>query len=115
MTRRTALFAAVAVGQLVVLYAPRAPSIGGAPGLDKLVHVTLFAVVVATGLRSSAPRWLVVVVSVVQAPVSEVLQAVLLPDRSGDVLDLVADLAGCAIGWLAVEGWARRRRGRMDR
>jgi len=113
VTRRTALFAAVVVAQLVVLYAPRAPSTGGVPGLDKLVHLTVFALVTATGLRSTAPRWVVLLVSVVQAPVSEVLQLTVLAHRDGELLDVVADLAGCAAGWLAVEGWARRRRGRM--
>lgn len=113
MTRRTLLFAAVVAGQLVVLYAPRAPSTGGTPGIDKLVHVAVFALVVVTGMGSTAPGWAVVIASVVQAPVSEVLQATLLPHRSGDPLDLVADLAGCALGWALVAGWARRRRGRM--
>lgn len=104
MSRRGWLFAAVVAGQLIVLYAPRAPSTGGLPGFDKLVHLLVFGLVVLTGVRAGAPRWLVLLVSVVQAPVSELLQATLLPNRSGDPLDLLADLLGCASGW-----WVARR------
>ena len=104
MSARRWLFAAAVVGQLVVLYAPRAPSSGGVPGLDKVVHVLVFAAVLGLGWWAGAPRPLVLVVSVVQAPVSELLQWTLLPHRSGDLLDLVADLVGCALGW-----WVARR------
>ena len=94
------LFALVLAGQLVVLYAPRAPSTGGVPGLDKVVHVVVFGLVVWAGLRAGVARPLVFLVSVVQAPVSELLQATLLAHRSGDPFDVVADLVGCALGWL---------------
>ena len=100
MSRRQVLFALVLAGQLVVLYAPRAPSAGGFPGVDKLVHVVVFGLVVAAGLRARVSRPLVFLVSVVQAPVSELLQATVLPHRSGDPLDVVADLLGCVLGWL---------------
>ena len=102
--RRRWHFAAVVVGQLVVLYAPRAPSTGGVPGLDKVVHVLVFMAVVFIGLRAAAPRWLVALLSVVHAPVSELLQETLLANRSGDVGDLAADLVGCVLGW-----WVARR------
>ena len=98
------LLAAVVLAQLVVLYAPRAPSTGGVPGLDKVVHVLVFAVVAAVGLRARVPRWVVLLLTVGHAPVSELVQATLLPGRSGDPLDLLADLAGCALGW-----WVPRR------
>ncbi len=104
MSARRWLFAAAVVGQLVVLYAPRAPSTGGVPGLDKVVHVLVFAVVLGLGWWAGAPRPLVLALSVVQAPVSELLQSTLLPHRSGDPLDLAADLVGCALGW-----WVARR------
>ncbi len=113
MRRRTLLLAAAVVVQLVVLYAPRAPSEAGVPGIDKVVHLSVFALVMVAGLRSTAPRWLVLVLTVVHAPVSEVLQSALLAHRDGNVPDAVADLVGCALGWALVEGWTRRRRGRM--
>ena len=102
MSPRRWLFAAAVVGQLVVLYAPRAPSTGGVPGLDKVVHVLVFAVVLGLGWWAGVPRPLVLTVSVVQAPVSELLQWAVLPHRSGDLFDLVADLVGCALGWWVV-------------
>lgn len=99
MNRRRLLFALVLAGQLVVLYAPRTPSTGGVPGVDKVVHVAVFALVVWAGLRAGVARSLVLLVSVVHAPVSELLQATLLPNRSGEPLDVVADLLGCALGF----------------
>jgi VanZ family protein len=104
VNRRTLLFAVAVLAQLVALYAPRAPSEGGVPHLDKVVHLLLFAAVVCTGLRAGAPRWVVLMLSVVQAPVSELLQWAVLPHRDGDLRDLLADLIGCALGW-----WLARR------
>lgn len=114
MNRRRLLFALVLAGQLVVLYAPRTPSSGGVPGVDKVVHVTVFALVVWAGLRAGVARPLVLLVSVVHAPVSELLQATLLSNRSGEPLDVVADLLGCALGWLTA-GWLAARRDMMVR
>jgi hypothetical protein len=53
---------------------------------------------------------LAAVVFAVHAPVSEVLQHVLLPGRSGDVWDAVVDLVGVGLGVLALVVGARRRR-----
>jgi VanZ family protein len=90
---------AVAV-QLVVLYSPD----GGGPLLfpqsDKVVHVAVFLVPVALAVVAGFRRWLVVAVFAAQAVLSEVVQAVFLPHRSGDVLDAVADLTGVALGVL---------------
>ena len=43
-------------------------------------------------------RRVVAAVFAAQAVLSEVVQAMLLPHRSGDVLDAVADLTGVALG-----------------
>ena len=90
---------AVAV-QVVVLYAPEG---GGAPlfpNADKVVHVVVFLVPVALALLAGFRRGVVVLVFAAQAVLSEVVQALLLPHRSGDVLDVVADLTGVALGVL---------------
>ena len=55
------------------------------------------ALAVVAGFR----RRVVVAVFAAQAVLSEVVQAVLLPHRSGDVVDAVADLTGVALGVLA--------------
>lgn len=104
---RWILALAVAV-QLAVLYDPRVPSAGGlagVPGLDKVVHLVVFAAVMVVARRSGLRTWLVLALTVVHAPVSEILQATLLPHRSGDWHDVVADLCGCALGW-----WLTRHR-----
>lgn len=104
---RAGLALAVLV-QLVVLYDPTAPSVGGLEsvgGLDKLVHAGVFALVVVAGRRAGLPRLPLLLLSVVHAPVSEAIQVVLLPARTGDPWDVVADLVGCLLGW-----WLTRER-----
>jgi VanZ family protein len=91
------LYAAVAV-QLVVLYAPSPPSVSPFPGSDKVVHVLVFLVPVAVALLVGLTPRLVVLLFSAHAVVSEVVQALLLTGRSGDPLDVVADLAGVALG-----------------
>ncbi|MGH8825705.1 MAG: VanZ family protein [Jiangellaceae bacterium] len=100
MTARL-LFGVAVLAQLVVLYAPDAPAGPVAvPHLDTVVHVAVFAAVVWSGRRAGLPVWPLVVISVVQAVGSEAVQAALLPGRSGDPGDVVADLAGIALGVL---------------
>ena len=71
------------------------------PGADKVVHLLLFALLSATArLRFGQAWWLLVLVSA-YAVGSEVVQAVALDERSGDVVDVVADLLGAGLGWLA--------------
>jgi VanZ family protein len=88
------------VGQLVVLYSPD----GGGPPLfpqgDKVVHLLVFLVPVALAVIAGYRRRVVVAVFAVQAVLSEVVQAVFLPHRSGDPLDALADLTGVALGVL---------------
>jgi len=94
---RTA-FALAVLLQLVVLYAPRAPSTGGVPGVDKAVHLAVFGLAAWTGLRAGVPGRLLLPLLLAHAVVSEVLQHLVLPDRSGDPLDAVADAAGVLLG-----------------
>ncbi len=93
------LLLSVAV-QLVVLYSPE----GGGPALfpqaDKVVHLGVFLVPVALAVVAGLRRWVVGAVFATQAVLSEVVQAVFLPHRSGDPLDALADLTGVALGVL---------------
>lgn len=100
-----AAFAGAVLVQLVVLYAPSGPGAGPFPHSDKVVHVTVFLVPVFVALAAGMTRWLVVAVFGAHAVVSEVVQAWVLPTRSGDVWDVVADLVGVSLGvglWLVV-------------
>lgn len=94
---RTLLGLAVLV-QVVVLYAP---SGGGAtlfPQADKVVHVLVFLVPVTVALLAGLRPALVVGAFAAQAVVSEVVQGTMLPTRSGDPVDVLADLVGIGLG-----------------
>ncbi len=91
--------AAAVLVQLVVLYVPTAPGVPLFPGADKVIHLLVFAVPVLLLLLAGAEPRVVVGVLALHAGVSEVVQGALLPDRSGDPVDALADLAGVALGW----------------
>lgn len=97
---RAGLALAVLV-HLVVLYAPRAPAAPGPVWLDKVVHVTIFAAVGLAAAWAGLPRRPVVLLLLGHAVVSELLQWLVLPDRSGDPWDSVADAGGVALAVLA--------------
>ncbi len=106
------LAVAVAV-QLVVLYAPSSPADPRFAGADKVVHVLVFLVPVTVALLAGGPLRLVVGVFAAHAVVSEVVQGAALTARSGDALDVVADLVGVGLGvlaWALVGRVAARRR-----
>lgn len=101
--------------QVIALYGPP-PSVGPVdtglfPHADKVGHLFGFAVpsLLAGLLRSRA----VVVLLVVHALTSELLQGWLTSDRVMDVLDAAANLAGIALGltlaWLVNRRVAHRR------
>ena len=99
-------FVLTVIAQLVVLYWPRSPSTGGLP-IDKLVHAVVFGAVLAAAAWAGLRPRLVGVVLLAHAVVSELVQHYLLPNRSGDWTDAVAD----AIGVLIVTLFLWRRRG----
>jgi hypothetical protein len=98
-------FVLVVALHLAVLYWPRAPSTGGLP-IDKVVHASIFAVVLWVGARAGVPVLPLIAVLVVHAVVSELIQHFLLAHRDGDPLDSLADLTGVLIVTLLL----RRRR-----
>ncbi|MEP7191566.1 MAG: VanZ family protein [Actinomycetota bacterium] len=105
---RVALFVAVAV-QLIALYLPRAPAGPPVTGLDKVVHICIFAAPALAALMAGIrARWVLGILAV-HAPLGELIQHFALPQRSGDVLDVMADSAGIALGSLAYLVWNRRQ------
>jgi len=95
---------------LAALYWPRVEVQGPVTWTDKVVHVLLFAAPTVAGLLTGIRPALLVAVVAAHAPVSELVQHYLLPDRSGDLWDAVADLGGVVLGvTLVVVGRARRR------
>jgi hypothetical protein len=105
------LLVALAV-QLVVLYSPQ--GVGGpqVSGIDKVVHVLIFAAPALAALMAGFSRrrllWALGILAL-HAPVSELIQHLALPQRSGDVLDAVADLSGVALAATVYVVWSRRQ------
>jgi hypothetical protein len=115
-SRRWLVLAATVAVNLALLYWPRAPGPGaldGVAGLDKIVHLATFASVAWAGLRAGLPtRWWLPLLAG-HAVLSEVLQHALLPHRSGDPFDAVADVVGVLAGWWwARASWGSDRSGR---
>ncbi|GAA4416676.1 hypothetical protein GCM10023169_11830 [Georgenia halophila] len=108
---RSAVVAVSLVVQLLVLYMPDAPDAPGGveiPGADKAAHLLVFAAVSYAALRAGVPRTLVVGYGLGQALLSELVQHLWLPLRTGDPLDLLADLAGVALALTLTRALARR-------
>lgn len=108
---RRVVFAAAVVVQLVALYLPRVPSTGGleVPGADKVVHALVFALVMLTGILAGInAKWLAPIL-VGHAVISELVQYALLPHRTGDPLDGLADVAGILLGWYLAGMFTRHR------
>lgn len=94
---------AALVAHLLALYLPASagPALLPIPGLDKVVHLAVFAVPVGLLVLLTGRRLLVGGAFAVHAAVSEVVQARFVPGRAGDGWDAVFDLAGIALGLFA--------------
>jgi VanZ family protein len=104
------VFVVVLVAHLASLYWPRIGIAGPETWTDPVVHVLLDLAPTVTGLLAGVrPAYLVGLLAL-HAPVSELVQHYLLPNRSGDVWDAVADLSGVVLGVTSVVvGRALRR------
>ena len=97
------------VMQLIAVYLSGGPPGPAINGLDKVVHVFIFAAPAFAALMAGIRiRWAVGILAV-HAPVSELIQHFGLPHRSGDVLDVMADLGGVVLGGCAYMVWTRRQ------
>lgn len=97
------------VAQLTALYWPVVPAGPSVPGLDKLVHISIFAGPALAALMAGISAPWVFGILVMHAPLSELIQHFALAHRGGDVFDLMADLAGIALGAVAYLVWNRRQ------
>ena len=104
------VFGVLLVAHLAALYWPRVEIQGPVTWTDKVVHVLLFLAPTVAGLLAGLRPVQLVGLLALHAPVSELLQQHLLPHRSGDVGDAVADFAGVVLGVTSVVvGRALRR------
>lgn len=94
-----ALFFGAVVAQMYGLYAPDMPvQDASIPNFDKIGHFTIFAAVAVTGSWLRFSPWWLGGILVTHAALSEVIQSLLLPHRSGDPWDFATDIIGTAIG-----------------
>ncbi|HVE64250.1 MAG TPA: VanZ family protein [Mycobacteriales bacterium] len=109
-SRRDVAFWAAVLLSAVVLLVPRAPTPGpDVPGLDKVVHAGIFCLLALTACRRFGRRTAVALALVGYAVGTELAQGLVLPERSAEVLDVGADLAGAAVGWVLARGSTRPR------
>ncbi len=102
------VFAVVTLVSLAVLFAPADDVPASPPGVDKLVHLMLFAALAVSGRWAGARAGVLGALLVLYAAVSEVVQGVSALERSASVADWGADAIGVLaglVGW----AWARRR------
>jgi hypothetical protein len=102
-------FALAVLVSLAVLFAPASDVPSSPPGVDKLVHATLFAALALTGRWAGLARGALASVLVLYAAASEVVQGLI--GRDAAVGDLLADVVGVLIGLLAWQWLARRAAG----
>ena len=93
-------FAVAVLVSCAVLFAPPADVPPSPPGVDKLVHFALFALLAATGRWAGIRRGALAAGLVLYAGASELLQGTDLVDRDASVGDLLADSAGVLVGLL---------------
>ena len=93
-------FAVAVLISLAVLFAPPSDVPSSPPGVDKLVHFSLFAVLALTGRWAGVGRGVLAGLLVLYAAGSELLQGTDLVNRDASVGDLVADSAGVVVGLL---------------
>jgi hypothetical protein len=105
---RVAFGVALAI-QLIAVYSPEGLAGPSITGLDKVVHVSIFAAPALAALMAGiSPAWALGILAL-HAPVSELIQHFALSHRTGDVFDAMADFAGVALGGLVYLVWRRRQ------
>jgi VanZ family protein len=97
---------------LLVLFLPASGVPSAPPGVDKLVHLGVFALLGFTGRWAGVPPLPLVLALAGYAGVSEVLQGLLPIGRSPEVLDAVVDCVGVSLGVALHELVVRRARRR---
>ena len=101
-------FAVVVLVSLAVLFTPGDDVPASPPGVDKLVHLLLFAALAVSGRWAGVRAGALAVLLVGYAAVSEVVQGVSSLARSASVADWAADVVGVLAGLLGW-AWAGRR------
>ena len=93
-----AAFGVAVLVSLAVLFTPGSDVPAAPPGVDKLVHGMLFAVLALTGRWAGIRRPVLAGLLVGYAAVSEVVQGLAPLNLSASVGDVLADVAGLLVG-----------------
>ncbi|WP_089402567.1 hypothetical protein [Geodermatophilus saharensis] len=101
------VFAVTVLVSLAVLFAPGDDVPAAPPGVDKLVHLVLFLALAVTGRWAGIRAVPLAVLLVGYGGVSELLQVLSDLQRSGSVVDWLADVVGTGLGLMA---WSRAER-----
>jgi VanZ family protein len=102
--------AVVVLVSLAVLFAPASDVPSAPPGVDKVVHLSLFLALGLTARWAGVGRQVAAVSLVLYAVVSELLQGTDLVGRDTELLDGVADAVGVLAGLALWELLGRSRR-----
>jgi hypothetical protein len=102
------VFAVVVLVSLAVLFAPASDVPSAPAGVDKVVHLALFAALAAGGRWAGIGARALAVLLLGYAAVSEVVQGLPVLDRSMSLADWVADAIGVLLGLALWELGARR-------
>ncbi|MGY1636329.1 VanZ family protein [Geodermatophilus sp. SYSU D00742] len=105
------VFAVAVLVSLAVLFAPADDVPWAPPGVDKLVHLLLFAALALSGRWAGIRARVLGPLLVAYAAVSEVVQGLSPLERSASVADWVADVVGVGAGLLLAAGLLRRTPG----
>jgi hypothetical protein len=103
-------FALAVLLSLAVLFAPSTDVPYAPPGVDKIIHASLFAALALTGRWAGVARGVLASVLVLYAAASEVIQGMI--GRDATVGDLLGDVVGVFLG-LLVWQWLSRRAARV--
>jgi VanZ family protein len=107
---RRLIFGLAVLVSLVVLFLPASGVPSAPPGVDKLVHLGVFALLGLTGRWAGVPPLPLVLALAGYAGLSEVVQGALPIGRSPEVLDAVIDCVGVSLGIALHEVLTRRAR-----
>jgi hypothetical protein len=105
------VFAVTVLVSLAVLFAPGDDVPSAPPGVDKLVHLLLFATLALSGRWAGIRAGVLGAALVFYAAASEVVQGLSPLERSASVADWLADVAGVLVGLALAAGLLRRSPG----
>ena len=94
-----AVFGAFVLISLAVLFTPAPEVPSGPEGVDKVVHVALFAALAASGRYAGVPALVLAPALAAYGGVSELLQGLPGIDRSTSLADWAADVGGVVLGY----------------